>query len=116
MPYAYNYIEIAIEGSPQVVYLAPNAPPVPPPPPTVPPTPPPLPGTPMLKDQKVGIIYQQIIDVDGDGLPDFLVMDPSVYWDQHSGRGDIHGRDLTLPLHHHDEDHGSQCRQRFGCL
>jgi hypothetical protein len=93
MSYAYNYIEIAIEGSPQVVYLAPNAPPVPPPPPTVPPTPPPLPGTPMLKDQKVGIIYQQIIDVDGDGLPDFLVMDPSVVagfggkWLQNTGGG-----------------------------
>ncbi|MGB7840395.1 MAG: hypothetical protein WBL40_20035, partial [Terrimicrobiaceae bacterium] len=93
MPYAYDYIEIAIEGSPQVVYLAPNAQPFPPPPPTIPPTPPPLPGTPMLKDQKVGIIYQQIIDVDGDGLPDFLVMDPSVVagfggkWLQNTGGG-----------------------------
>ena len=47
----------------------------------------------MLKDQKVGIIYQQIIDVDGDGLPDFLVMDPSVVaglggkWLQNTGGG-----------------------------
>jgi len=93
MPYAYNYIEIAIEGSPEVVYFAPNAQPVPPPPPTIPPAPPVLPGTPVLKKQKVGIIYQQIIDVDGDGLLDFLVMDPSLAagfggkWLQNTGGG-----------------------------
>jgi len=93
MPYVYNYIEIAKEGSPAIVYNAPNAQPVPPPPATIPPTLPPLPGTPVLKDAKIGIVYQQLIDVDNDGLQDFLVMDPSMTatfggkWLQNTGGG-----------------------------